>query len=120
MLADTLFRVPRAEGLQLLQRRGEQGARELTSRRLRLSAGGHATFMSPDEETVLVLQEGRGTFDAGGRQWRVSRAGVFVERASALIVPPGVTVTISADAPLEAILVSAPAPAGGEVAFFGP
>jgi 5-deoxy-glucuronate isomerase len=120
MLADTLFRVPRREGLQVLQQRGERGARELTSRRLRLSSGARATFSAPNEETVIVLQEGRGTFAAGGRQWPVSRAGVFVERAAALILPPGVELTVTADSQLEAILVSAPAPAGGAVAFFDP
>lgn len=120
MLSETLFRVPRGEGLQLLQRRGEHGARDLTSRRLRLLPRGRATFSTPDEETVVVLQEGRGTFEAAGRTWKVSRTGVFVERASAIILPPGTELTITADTPLEAILVSAPAPAGGEVAFFGP
>jgi 5-deoxy-glucuronate isomerase len=120
MLADTLFRIPRTEGLHILQRRGERGAKELTSRRLRLQAGSRATFSVPDEETVIVLQEGRGVFAAGGNQWAVSRSSVFAERASALIVPPGVTLTVTAETPLEALLVSAPAEPGGTIAFFGP
>jgi 5-deoxy-glucuronate isomerase len=120
MLADTLFRVPRAEGLQLLQRRGEHGARELTSHRLRLAPGGTARFSSPAEETVVVLQEGTGTFAAGGKSWRVSRSGVFTERATALLLPPGAEVTVTAETPLEAVLVSTPAPAGGEPVLFGP
>src|SRR5262245_55258635 len=45
MLNETLFRVPRQEGLQLLQRRGERGARELTSWRVCLSAGRSATHV---------------------------------------------------------------------------
>jgi 5-deoxy-glucuronate isomerase len=120
MLADTLFRVPRAEGLQLLQRRGEHGARELTSYRLRLSPGGTSRYSSPVEETVLVLQEGKGTLEAGGKSWKVSRSGVFKERASALLIPPGVEVTVTAESALEAVLVSTPAPAGGEVVLIGP
>ena len=120
MLADTLFRVPRNEGLQLLQRRGEHGARELTSYRLRLGAGATGRYSSPAEETVLVLQEGTGTFAAGGKSWRVSRAGVFTERATALLLPPGVEATVTAETPLEAVLVSTPAPSGGEVVLFGP
>jgi 5-deoxy-glucuronate isomerase len=120
MLADTLFRVPRAEGLQLLQRRGEHGARELTSHRLRLSTGGTARFSSPAEETIVVLQEGKGTFAAGGKSWRVSRSGVFTERATALLLPPGIEVTVAAETPLEAVIVSTPAPAGGEPVLFGP
>ena len=120
MLADTLFRVPRAEGVQLLQRRGEHGARELTSHRLRLAAGGTARFGSPGEETVVVLQEGNGTFAAAGKSWRVSRSGVFNERATALLLPPGVEVTVTAETPLEAVLVSTPACAGLRRAVIGP
>ena len=33
MLSETLFRLPRKSGLQVLQRRGDKGARELTSSR---------------------------------------------------------------------------------------
>ena len=62
MLSETLFRVPREPGLHVLQRRGEHGARELTSARLRLRPGTSTTYMRPDEETIVVLQEGRGTF----------------------------------------------------------
>jgi 5-deoxy-glucuronate isomerase len=120
MLANTLFRVPRADGLQVLQRRGEHGARELTSRRLRLAPGKSATFSSPDEETVVVLQEGSGTFAAGASSWSVHRSGVFTERATALLLPPGVELTVTADTPLEAVLVSAPAPSGGEAVLLGP
>jgi 5-deoxy-glucuronate isomerase len=120
MLADTLFRVPRAEGVQLLQRRGEHGARELTSHRMRLAAGGSARFSSPGEETVVVLQEGKGTFAAGGKSWPVSRSDVFSERATALLLPPGIEVVVTADTPLEAVLVSTPAPSGGEPVLFGP
>jgi 5-deoxy-glucuronate isomerase len=117
MLADTLFRVPRTEGLQLLQRRGHGDARELTSWRLRLAAGGLQQYASPDEETVVVLQDGRGTFDVGAERWPVSRANVFSDRATALYLPPGCGLTVRADTPLEAILVSAPAPAGGAPAL---
>lgn len=120
MLANTLFRVPRAEGLQVLQRRGEQGARELTSRRLRLAPGNSATFSSPDEETVVVLQEGSGTFAAGQSSWPVHRSSVFTERATALLLPPGIEVKVTADTALEAVLVSTPAPPGGEAVLFGP
>ena len=60
MLTDTLYRQPRTFGVQLLQKRGEGGARELSTRRLRLAAGATGTYQLPGEETVLVLQEGRG------------------------------------------------------------
>lgn len=117
MLADTLFRVRRADGLHLLQQRGTHGANELTSWRLRVPAGGSQTYSSPTEETVVVLQEGRGRFEAGGRQWDVGREGVFAERATALYLPPGEALSVHAQTALEAVLVSTPAPAGGEVAI---
>ena len=44
MLSDTLFRQPRQFGVQLLQKRGDAGSRELSTRRLRLDAGTSATF----------------------------------------------------------------------------
>jgi 5-deoxy-glucuronate isomerase len=120
MLNDTLFRVPRAEGLQLLQRRGEHGARELTSWRLRLAPGGRQDFAANGEETVVVLQEGRGTFSAAGHEWTVERSGVFTERATALYLPPGISLRVSAETRLEAVLVSTPAEPGGEPALVDP
>ncbi len=66
MLTDTLYRQPRAFGVQQLQKRGEGGARELTSSRLRLAAGATCKYQIAGEETVLVLQEGtRHVRDAG-------------------------------------------------------
>jgi 5-deoxy-glucuronate isomerase len=120
MLAETLFRVPRADGVHVLQRRGEKGARELTSRRLRLSPGGTTRFSAPGEETVVVLQEGTGTFAAAGNTWPVQRSGVFTDRATALLLPPGVELTVTAETALEAVLVSTPAPSGGETVLFAP
>ena len=120
MLAETLFRVPRTSGLHTLQRRGEQGARELTSSRLCLAAGETARYVTPDEETVIILQQGSGTFDVDDHHWTASRASVFTERASAVYLPPGRAVNVRAETPLEAILVSTPAPAGGEPVFVGP
>jgi 5-deoxy-glucuronate isomerase len=120
VLAETLFRVPRATGLHLLQRRGERGARELTSWRLRLDAADTQSYSAPDEETIVVLQEGRGSFEVDGRRWNVSRTGVFAERATALYVPPGARLSVRAESPLEAILVSTPAPVGGQPVLTSP
>ena len=113
MLNETLYRIRRIEGLQQLQKRGEGGARELTSSRLRLAAGASHRYHIAGEETVLVLQEGKGTFTAPDGTWTLSRKNVFDERASALYLPPGLTLTVTAETPIEAILVSTPAPAGG-------
>ena len=120
MLSETLFRVPRQPGLHVLQRRGDRGARELTSSRLCLRAGETATYARDGEETIIVLQQGVGTFSAGNVTRRVSRRGVFAERASAMCVPPGVPLSVSAESDLEAILVSAPSAGGGAVACIGP
>jgi 5-deoxy-glucuronate isomerase len=120
MLADTLFRVPRSNGLQLIERRGERDAKELTTWRLCLDAGSAAEFRAPGEETVLVLLEGRGTFEAGACRFQASRADVFSERATGLYLPPGQVLSVRADARLEAVLVSTPAEGGGEPARIGP
>ena len=116
MLNNTLFSYPRKSGIQILQQRGDAGARELSTRRLSLEAGGTATFRLNDEETVVVLQQGTGAFAAGGTRWPVSRTGVFTERATALYLPPGVELTVNADTALEAVLMSTPAPVGGKPA----
>src|SRR5438105_4590904 len=99
MLTDTLFRVPRRDGLQLLQRRDGSLARELTSWRLHLSPGASQTYRAPDEETIVVLQEGAGRFTVGKSTWDVRRANVFAERATALYLPPGRALTVFAESP---------------------
>ena len=114
MLTNTLYRAGREAGLRTLQRRGEAGAKELTTSRLRLDEGATHQYQIVDEETVLVLQEGRGRFVTGDGEWTLSRSNVFDERASAVYVPPGARVTVTAETPLEAVLFSTPAPAGGK------
>ena len=89
MLSNTLYRVPRQNGLSLIQGRGPGQARELTSRRLLLDAGQSESYRSAAEETVIVLQEGAGDLVVGSQRWSVSRKGVFAERATALYLPPG-------------------------------
>lgn len=120
MLNETLFRQPREAGLRTLQRRGEAGARELTTHRLRVDAGTNATFSSPDEEAIVILQEGRGVFTARGKEWSVSRKSVFAERATALYLPVGVELAVSAETLLEAVIFTTPAPQGGEVFLITP
>src|SRR5258708_6289392 len=120
MLSETLVRQPRIAGLQPLLRRGTRGAEELSIARLRVAPGRTEEFIAPEEETVVVVQEGRGGFAANGHEWSVSRANVFAERATALYLPPNSTLRVTAAAPLEAILVSASASAGGDAAVVGP
>lgn len=120
MLNDMLFRSPRTEGLQLIQKRGDRGARELTTWRLCLSPGGSVRHSLPDEETILILQQGAGTVCAGDKRWHVARAGVFKERATAIYLPPGVPLQVAAETALEAVLVATPAPSGGQPALVGP
>ena len=120
MLSDTLIRAPRTPGLHLLQSRGRSGARELSSWRLRLAPGERASHRLDDEETVVVLQSGRGTFAAGAMRWPVSRRDVFDERATACYVPPGESFEATAETALEAMLISTPAPRGGTPALVSP
>jgi 5-deoxy-glucuronate isomerase len=104
----------------MLQKRGERGARELTTCRLTLPAATSTTFVVADEETVAVLLEGRGIFAAGGQSWNVQRDNVFTDRATAVLVPPGVQLRVHAEAPLEALLISTPAPPGGQPVLCAP
>ena len=120
MLTDTLFRHPRTLGVQLLQRRGEAGARELSTYRLRLEPGGTTSFLTPTDETVVVLQQGRGIFATSAQRWAVGRESVFTQRATALYLPPSIELTVTADTPLEAVLFSTPAPGGGNPYLAGP
>jgi len=120
MLNETLLRTRRIDGLQLLQRRGEGGAHELTTYRLRLAAGAAQTFHAPGEETVAVLQSGAGRFATPAGAWTLSRTGVFAERASAVYLPPGTRLTVTAETTLEAVLFSTPAPDGGAAAVARP
>jgi 5-deoxy-glucuronate isomerase len=120
MLNNTLLRVPRANGRQDLLRRGTRGAKELSVARWRMPAGTADDYVAPGEETIVVLQEGRGVFAVNGREWPVSRDSVFTERATALYLPPGASLRVTATTPLEAMLLSAAADSGGEPALVGP
>lgn len=120
MLNDTLFRHPRIDGIQVLQRRGDAGARELSTRRIRIAAGGQASLVTAGEETVLIVQQGQARLRAAGRTWDVKRAGVFSERATGLYLPPDTPLEIHASREFEAVAFSTPAPAGGEPALIGP
>ena len=121
MLTDTLIRQPRTSGITLLHRRGDaKGTRELSSWRLRLDPGESATHQLADEEMIVVLQDGSGTFSAGNEQWTVQRAGVFADRGTALYVPPNTPFSATATSLLEAIIISTPAPAGGAPALIRP
>jgi len=67
-----------------------------------------------------VLLEGAGSMEAGGEHWGVGRRDVFSERATAVYLPAGVATTVTAQSPLEAILVSTPAAAAGRPVLIGP
>src|SRR5258708_32447417 len=95
MLNETLYRTRRIDGLQQLQRRGEAGARELTSSRLRLAAGGSYKYQIAPEETGLVLQEGAATFAPAEDSGKLSRTHHFDERASGTCPPPGVGLPVT-------------------------
>ena len=120
MLNDTLFRAPRQPGVQVLQQRGEHGAKELTTRRVQLEAQGEASLSIPGEEAVVVVQKGGASLTAGGQRWTVHRTDVFDQRATALYLPPGVALEIAAETGFEAVIFSTPAQAGGEAVLVGP
>lgn len=108
MLTDTLYRKPRVDGIQPLQRRGEGDARELSTWRLHVRPGGELRHTVSGEEGVLVVQHGTATVSAGGQQFSVSRKDVFEERATAIYVPRGADLVVRPSADFEAILFSTP------------
>ena len=120
MLNETLLRTPRSDGRQELLRRGTRGAQELSVARWRVPAGRTDEYVLNGEETIVVLQEGRGTFAMAGQEWPISRSGVFTEHATAAYVPPGTTLRVSASTPIEMVLVSAATAEGGEPVVIGP
>lgn len=120
MLTNTLFRHPRSEGIQVLQQRGEAGAREISTRRVSLTAGAGVDLALAGEEAVLIVQQGQASLAAGGQTWNVDRAGVFSQRATGLYLPPGMSLEIRASAPFEAVIFSTPAAHGGQPAVIGP
>jgi 5-deoxy-glucuronate isomerase len=119
-LSNTLFRVPRRPGLQLLQGRGADGARELSSWRLCLEGGETTTIERADEEIIVVLQQGEGTWATADASWLVQRSGVFTERATAALVPPGTRLLVTAASRMEAIVVAAPSSEGGTAVLLRP
>ncbi len=120
MLAQTLVRHARIPGLDPLHRRGTGGINELGAQRLRLAPGARAAERIDGEEAVLVLLEGTGEVRAGDAHWPVSRRNVFEERATAVYLPPGTTLEVSAETALEALLFSAPATRRGAPAIVRP
>ena len=85
-----------------------------------LDAGETATFGSPsDEESVVVLLAGNVNFDATPAQ----RTDVFAQRASAMYVPPGARIAVTAHTRTElawATTVDAQCNPGGSPVFIGP
>ena len=97
MLSGTLVSTPRTEGLHTLQRRGERGARELTTHRMTLAAGGSGSFVIADEETVVVLLEGRGALEAGRQSftWDASQHTTAGELSFNVVATSGSTAVTS-------------------------
>lgn len=119
-LREARFRVPRRNGLHLIQERGHAHARELSSRRLILDAGERHELRVCGEESVLVLQQGSARVLLDGQQYELSRKSVFEERAWAVYLPSGAAAVVCAETALEAIVVSTPSAAAGDAHVVSP
>lgn len=75
---------------------------------LRLEAGSMITLTFPGEESVLVLLCGKGEMRWADQAVPVSRRDVFSDLATALYLPPQVSVSLSAESPMEWAAVHAP------------
>jgi 5-deoxy-glucuronate isomerase len=120
MLQNTLFRHPRTDGVQILQKRGEAGACEMSTRRLRADRGAMVRVETPGEESVVVVQQGHATLAADGESWGVARGDVFSEPATALYLPPGMALEVRDGSLFEAVMFSTPAEEGGRPALVRP
>lgn len=120
ILSETLFRVPRQNGLQAIQTKGEGGTKELSSWRVRLDPDESVVFRSQDTEAVFVLQEGTGRLEVAGSLWDVSRTSVFDERATGFYLPPDSSLKITATTSLEGIIVTAAAKTGNAPTLVAP
>lgn len=74
------------------------------------------------QESLLVILGGQADIEAGEAGWRNvgARANVFDGKPTAVYLPPGAPLAITARTPLEAALCSAPAPRGPEQTLIGP
>jgi len=71
-------------------------------------------------EVALVPLAGKGRAQAGGKQFDLSREGVFTEMARVLYVPPGLDLTVQTDAYFEFALGGAPAKGKYPLRLFSP
>ncbi len=83
--------------------------RYLSFRVLRLQLGETITDETGGLEVALLLQEGRLTVQAGGRNFTLARADVFTELPHLLYLPPGTPYTLRADTACTVALGGAPA-----------
>ena len=95
--ADTLFRQPATSGLQPLQKRGGDGAsRELTTPAVARGGTSAHEYVSPTRRPWSFFSR-EGHVRPAGPFVAVCRSGVFTERATALYLPPGMALTVTAD-----------------------
>ncbi len=112
-------RSSRTRGLQTLISR-EKTAKELSLLRLRLDQDEHERLHFDAQEAAIVLLDGEVTFSWEGQQRAARRENPFRERASAIYLPPGEAVEVSASAASELIIVATPCQEPSRVAFVGP
>lgn len=86
----------------------------------RLAAGDRHVVTSDGNEIAFVPLSGTVTFEVDGRTYRTHRSGVFTAMPHVLYVPPGRTVTLSADDDVEVAWGSAPATGTYPVRWFEP
>ena len=83
--------------MQTLQRRGEAGAKEMSTRRVQLDPARAAQVRVPDEETVVVVQRGqRAGSTVGVRHWDVIARTCSLSARRHCICLPGATLDIHA------------------------
>jgi len=96
---------------------GDAGLRYLETGLLRLEPGSRHRLGLSNREIGIVIIGGTCSVQADGQRWDTlgGRQNIFEGPPTALYVPAGATVELTALSPFKAVLGSAPAQAGGEI-----
>ncbi len=92
----------------------------LSFRVVKLAAGELYLHQTRDTELALVPLEGTGVARTSAGEFRLQRAGVFIEKPAVLYIPPGQEFGVTTDSSFEFAIGAAPAEGKHPLRLFGP
>ncbi len=111
---------PTADTIKFAFTPEDAGWQYLGYQAVKLRAGETYTFSTEGVEAALVPLAGRASLAVAGQMFQVTRGGVFAEKPQVLYVPPGYTVEVLAETPLEFAVGTAPAEGRYPLRLFEP